>query len=159
MLEIFLSFWPIWLVIVEIFVILGCYKFYIANLNAEKWEERAREDGWLVDILQPVVMETATMVSASVLEALEVKYRQSQGVLSRVAGKNPANAQEFGLATAEEFLKAMNFKNPGILMVARAAGALAQLLPPDEGISSGQAASNDDIFASEIESYSDEALF
>lgn len=159
MLEIFLSLWPIWLIIVEVFIILGLYRFYIANLNAEKWEERAREDGWLVDILQPVVLETATMVSASVLEALEVKYRQSQGVLARVAGKNPENAQEFGLATAEEFLKAMNFKNPGILMVARAAGALAQLLPPDDGTNSGQAKSDDTIFDSELELYADEALF
>jgi len=134
MLEIFLSLWPIWLVIVEIFVILGCYKFYIANLNAEKWEERAREDGWLVDILQPVVMETATMVSASVLEALEVKYRQSQGVLARVAGKNPETVEEGGLVLAEEILKAMNFKSPGILMVARMASTLAGLAPVTAGV-------------------------
>jgi len=153
--EILFSIWPIWLIIVEVIIILGLYRFYIANLNAEKWEERAREDGWLVDILSPVVLETATLVSASVLEALEVKYRQSQGVLARVAGKNPANAQEFGLATAEEFLKAMNFKNPGILMVARAAGALSQLIPPEDG---ADAQNESSIFESESDLYSDEHL-
>ena len=159
MLETLLSLWPIWIIIVEIIVILGLYRFYIANLNAEKWEERAREDGWLVNILQPVVLETATLVSASVLEALEVKYRQSQGVLARVAGKNPANTQEFGLATAEEFLKAMNFKNPGVLMVARAAGALAQLLPEDDAKNSAQAQESSFEGSSSLDLYSDDELF
>jgi len=159
MFETFLSLWPIWLIIVEIVVILGLYRFYIANLNAEKWEERAREDGWLVNILQPVVLETATLVSASVLEALEVKYRQSQGVLARVAGKNPESPQEFGLATAEEFLKAMNFKNPGVLMVARAAGALSQLLPPADTENSGQAQNAPFDTPSSLDLYSDEELF
>jgi len=133
MLEIFLSLWPIWLIIAEIFILLGCYKFYISNLNATVWEKRAREEGWLVNILQPVIMETTEMVSASVLQAIEHKYRQSQGVMARVAGKNPETAAEGGLVLAEEILKAMNFKNPGILMVARMASTLAGLAPSSAG--------------------------
>jgi len=133
MLEILFSLWPIWLIIAEIFILLGCYKFYISNLNATVWEKRAREEGWLVSILQPVLEETAHMVSAAVLETLEHKYRQSQGVLARVAGKNPETAEEGGLVLAEEILKAMNFKSPGILMVARMASTLAGLAPATTG--------------------------
>jgi len=119
MLEILFSLWPIWLILAEIFILLGCYKFYISNLNAS--------------ILQPVLEETAHMVSAAVLETLEHKYRQSQGVLARVAGKNPETAEEGGLVLAEEILKAMNFKSPGILMVARMASTLAGLAPVSTG--------------------------
>ena len=133
MLEILFSLWPIWLILAEIFILLGCYKFYISNLNATVWEKRAREEGWLVSILQPVIMETTEMVSASVLEAIEQKYRQSQGVLARVAGKNPETVEEGGLVLAEEILKAMNFKSPGILMVARMASTLAGLAPVSTG--------------------------
>jgi len=124
----FLSIWPVWLIIVEIIILLGLYRFYIANLNAEKWEQRAREDGWLVEILQPVILETTEMVSATVLEALERKYRQSMGVLSRVSKSGTETEAEVGLSLAESVLQSMGYKQPHIMLVSRLAGSLSGLL-------------------------------
>ena len=116
--------WPVWFVCIEILILLGLYKFYISNLNATVWEKKASEEGWLSTLLEPVILETATLVSTSVLEELELKYKQSMGVLSRVSKSGAKDDEEMGLSLSEEILKGMGYKSPHALMVFRLAKGL-----------------------------------
>ena len=116
--------WPVWFVCIEILILLGLYKFYISNLNATVWEKKASEEGWLSTLLEPVILETATLVSSSVLEELELKYKQSMGVLSRVSKSGAKDDEEMGLSLSEEILKGMGYKSPHALMVFRLAKGL-----------------------------------
>lgn len=149
MLDFLLSIWPVWFVVLEILILLGLYRFYIANLNAEKWEQRAREDGWLVEILQPVILETTEAVSASVLQAIEHKYRQSMGVLSRVSKNGDQSEGEMGLSVAETILKSMGYKTPHIMMVSRLASSLGSLVGQAEQVPSSELGANSDLAAPE----------
>jgi len=124
MLDIIYSLWPVWFVCIEILILLGLYKFYISNLNAEVWEKKASEEGWLTALLEPVIMDTATLVSTAVLEELEMKYKQSMGVLSRVSKSGAKDDEEMGLSLSEEILKGMGYKSPHALMVFRLAKGL-----------------------------------
>jgi len=65
------ALWPLWFVILEIFILLGLYKFYISKLNVSTWVSKAEEDGFLTDLLQPVILEVSETVSSSVLEEIE----------------------------------------------------------------------------------------
>ncbi len=127
MLDFFYNTWPIWFVVIEFAIILGLYKFYISHLNARVWEEKASEEGWLTKMLEPAILEVATLVSTTVMEEIEHKYRQSMGVLTRVSSSGAENPQEMGLSVAENILKDMGWKSPSILMVARLAGSMMGL--------------------------------
>lgn len=124
MIDFIYSLWPVWFVIIEILILLGLYKFYISHLNAEVWEAKAKEEGWLTALLQPAILETATLVSTSVFEEIEHKYRQQMGVLSRVSKSGAKDDDEMGLSMSEEILKGMGFKSPHALMVFRLAKGL-----------------------------------
>jgi len=124
MIDFIYSLWPIWFVIIEILILLGLYKFYISHLNAEVWEKKAKTEGWLTDLLQPAIMETAAIVSSTVFEEIEHKYRQQMGVLSRVSKSGAKDDEEMGLSLSEEILKGMGYRSPHALMVFRLAKGL-----------------------------------
>lgn len=131
MFDVIISLWPLWFVILEIFILLGLYKFYISGLNVQTWENKARETGFLTELLEPVILEVSTLVSASVLETIETKYRQSMGVLTRVSKGDVKTELEGGLSLAESILKSMGWKNPNILLVSRLASTLANVVGTD----------------------------
>jgi len=62
------------LVFVEISVLVYLYRNYITTWNADKWEERARKEGWLSTMLEDVIMEVAEVVSTTVIERLKQEY-------------------------------------------------------------------------------------
>lgn len=131
------------LVGVEISVLVYLYRNYITTWNANKWEEKARKEGWLSAMLEDVILEVAEVVSSTVIERLKFEYTQAQGTLTRVAGSGDAAPQEVGLQMAENILKSMGWKSPNVMLVTRLAATLGGMLKSevpkeDEALSLGQ---------------------
>jgi len=127
------------LVFVEISVLVYLYRNYITTWNADKWEERARKEGWLSSMLEDVILEVAEMVSTSVIERLKQEYMQSQGTLTRVSKASGEHPEHMGLEVAEGILKSMGWKSPNILLVARLAQTLGGLISSDSEPKKGEA--------------------
>ncbi len=119
------------LVFVEISVLVYLYRHYITSWNADKWEERAREEDWLTTLLDPVIVEVAEMVSSTVVEMLKQEYTRAQGTLTRVSKAGDMDESSMGLSIAEQILKTMGWKNPNVLLVAKLASTLGGLVPTD----------------------------
>ena len=119
------------LVGIEISVLVWLYRNYITSWNAEKWEHKSREEGWLSSMLEDVIVEVAEMVSTTVIEQLKQEYTRAQGTLTRVSKSGEDNPATMGLEVAESILKSMGWKNPNVLMVARLAQTLGGLISKD----------------------------
>ena len=119
------------LVGIEISVLVWLYRNYITSWNAEKWEQKSREEGWLLSMLEDVIVEVAEMVSTTVIEQLKQEYTRAQGTLTRVSKSGEDNPATMGLEVAESILKSMGWKNPNVLMVARLAQTLGGLISKD----------------------------
>jgi hypothetical protein len=119
------------LVGIEISVLVWLYRNYITSWNAEKWEQKSREEGWLSSMLEDVIVEVAEMVSSTVIEQLKQEYTRAQGTLTRVSKSGEDNPATMGLEVAESILKSMGWKNPNVLMVARLAQTLGGLISKD----------------------------
>ena len=119
------------LVGIEISVLVWLYRNYITSWNAEKWEQKSREEGWLSTMLEDVIVEVAEMVSSTVIEQLKQEYTRAQGTLTRVSKSGEDNPATMGLEVAESILKSMGWKNPNVLMVARLAQTLGGLISKD----------------------------
>jgi hypothetical protein len=119
------------LVGIEISVLVWLYRNYITSWNAEKWEQKSREEGWLSSMLEDVIVEVAEMVSTTVIEQLKQEYTRAQGTLTRVSKSGEDNPATMGLEVAESILKSMGWKNPNVLMVARLAQTLGGLISKD----------------------------
>ena len=131
------------LVGVEISVLVWLYRNYITTWNANKWEEKARQEGWLSTMLEDVILEVAEVVSATVIERLKFEYTQAQGTLTRVAGSGDSSPQDIGLQMAENILKSMGWKQPNVMLVTRLAATLGGMLKSetpkeDEALTLGQ---------------------
>jgi len=120
------------LVFVEISVLVYLYRNYITTWNADKWEERARKEGWLSSMLEDVILEVAEVVSTTVIERLKFEYTQAQGTLTRVSKSGETSPQDLGLQMAENILKSMGWKQPNIMLVAKLASTLGGLINSDE---------------------------
>ena len=116
------------LVGIEISVLVYLYRNYITTWNANKWEEKAKAEGWMVNMLEEPILEVAKMVSSTVIERLKQEYMQSQGTLTRVS---KSGSPEHGLEVAESILKSMGWKNPNVLLVANLARTLGGLVSTD----------------------------
>jgi hypothetical protein len=111
-------------VFVEISVLVYLYRNYITSWNADKWESKAREEGWLSSLLDDVIVEVAEMVSSTVIERLKFEYKQAQGTLTRVSKSGETSPEAVGLEVAESMLKSMGWKQPNVLLVAKLASTL-----------------------------------
>jgi len=120
------------LVFVEISVLVYLYRNYITTWNADKWEERARKEGWLSSMLEDVILEVAEVVSTTVIERLKFEYTQAQGTLTRVSKSGETSPQDLGLQMAENILKSMGWKQPNIMLVAKLASTLSGLVSSDK---------------------------
>jgi len=119
------------LVFVEISVLVFLYRNYITTWNADKWEERARKEGWLSSMLEDVILEVAEVVSSTVIERLKHEYTQAQGTLTRVSKSGNPDELSVGLEVAEGILKSMGWKQPNILLVAKLSQTLKGLISND----------------------------
>ena len=109
------------LVGVEISVLVWLYRNYITSWNADKWEEKARQENWLVEMLDPVIVEVAEMVSTTIIQEVKQQYTQAQGTMTRIAKSGEGSEIDTGLAVAEGILKSMGWKNPNVLLVSKLA--------------------------------------
>ena len=125
------------LVGVEISVLVYLYRNYITTWNANKWEEKARTEGWLSTMLEDVILEVAEVVSSTVIERLKFEYTQAQGTLTRVSKSGDSTPQDIGLQMAENILKSMGWKQPNVMLVTRLAATLGGMLksevPKEDG--------------------------
>jgi hypothetical protein len=118
----------LFLVFVEISVLVYLYRNYITTWNAEKWEQKSREEGWISSMLEDVIVEVAEMVSTSVIERLKFEYTQAQGTLTRVSKSGETDELSMGLEVAESLLKSMGWKSPNVLLVAKLASSLKNMV-------------------------------
>ena len=51
----------------EIAVILGLYRWLLRDWIINKWEDKIREEGWLVEMLDPVISEIETSTEESLM--------------------------------------------------------------------------------------------
>ena len=56
----------------EIAIILIMYRFILRGWIIDKWEEKLKEDGWLVEMLEPVIIEIQNDTTETLIE-----FRQS----------------------------------------------------------------------------------
>ena len=123
------------IIIVEISVLVCLYKWFIARWNSEKafevWKGKvtSEEDTTFQEILEPIIFQVSENVAEYVVEQLELKYRQSLGVMTNSA-KASGNQDELttGMMMAESVLKGMGMKSPNIQLIAKLAGSMGSLL-------------------------------
>ena len=127
--EIISNFWWLFVIPLEILLLVVFYRFYLAELNANKWLEKAKDEQFLIELLDPVIQETINGSSDAVIARLKDEYTRSQGVLTRVSkGGSEIDPAQMGLKVSEDILKSMGWKNPNVLMVAKLAGVLASMV-------------------------------
>ena len=75
----------------EIIVILGLYRWILRDWIVNKWEEKLREEGYLVDILDPVITEIETSTEET-LKEFQRSFIGTLGTMTREAKKlDPMN--------------------------------------------------------------------
>ncbi len=75
----------------EILVILGLYRWILRDWIVNKWEEKLREEGYLVDILDPVITEIETSTEET-LKEFQRSFIGTLGTMTREAKKlDPMN--------------------------------------------------------------------
>jgi len=127
--EILSVYWWVFAIPLEILLLVFFYKFYFAELNAERWLSKARDEEFLLELLDPVIQETIIGASDAVLNGLKAEYTRSQGVLTRLAkGGGEIDPVSMGLKVSEDILKSMGWKNPNVLMVAKLASVLGGMV-------------------------------
>ena len=119
------------IVLFEISILIFAYRTWISKLNFQVWKERISDpsDTTFNDIMEPIIMETAAAVSELVVESLELRYRQSLGVMTNSV-KAEGNQDELttGMMMAESLLKGMGMKSPNIQLIAKLASSMGGLL-------------------------------
>ena len=119
-------------VLVELGVLVYLYRNYITTWNANKWELKARETGFLTELLEPVIMEVSEMVSTIVLEEINQRYLSATGVMQRVSKSGETSPELYGVKVADELLRSLNIKNPNALMVVKLAKELGGLVSDNQ---------------------------
>jgi len=138
MIELLLTYWPIWLLVAEVGIILGLYRFVLREWIVSHWENKITSDNglWLKELLSPVTDEVCenilTLAPRMVVDTIKGELLSAQGNLTRVSRPDESNEMEVGLSMAEGLLKELGLKNPNIIMVARLAKSLLGRLAPDE---------------------------
>lgn len=119
------------IVTLEICVIVVLYRKYITSWNAEKWQEKAREDNFLTDILSPVIESITASTSDTVIEKLKYEMLASQGTMARqiMSENNIESPEDAMMHISESLLKTIGYKNPNPLItmkLAQGIGVIAE---------------------------------
>ncbi len=110
-------------VTLELCIIVVLYRRYITSWNAEKWQEKAREDNFLTDILSPVITSITNSTSETVIEKLKYELLASQGTMARqiMSDQNIESPEEMMMALSDGLLKSIGYKNPNPLITMKLA--------------------------------------
>jgi hypothetical protein len=124
------------IITVEIFVLVILYRNYITNWNAEKWQEKAQDGDWMVNLLSPVIDTIVDESTDSVINKMKMELLSGQGQLSRAALSEIETPEEMMMKLSGELLKSVGLKNtPAILQVKMAqglGGLISQVMNPEE---------------------------
>lgn len=127
----------IWIFIIpiEVALLFIFYKYYFAEYNAKRWRQKAEEEGFMEQLLGPVINLVVDNVSSSVLESLKYELLSAQGTLSRSAlsSIDSSNPQEALMGISESLLKSMNYKNPNPLITMKLAQGLGTVISNLQG--------------------------
>jgi hypothetical protein len=110
-------------VTLELCIIVVLYRRYITSWNAEKWQEKAREDNFLLDILSPVITSITDTTSEQVIERIKYELLASQGTMARqvMSDQNIESPEEMMMALSDGLLKSIGYKNPNPLITMKLA--------------------------------------
>lgn len=119
------------IITLEICLVVVLYRRYITSWNAEKWQEKAREDNFLLDILSPVISTITDSTSDTVIEKLKYEMLASQGTMARqIMSENNIESPEDALMhVSDGLLKSIGYKNPNPIItmkLAQGIGVLAE---------------------------------
>jgi len=119
----------LWVLVVpfEIGLLFYFYKYYFAEYNANKWVEKAKEENFLVEILDPVIETISVDVADTMMERIRNDLLSNQGSLTRL-NQNPENENEMGLMLAQKVLNEMGMKKVNPIMALRMANGLKNIL-------------------------------
>lgn len=132
----------IFIIPIEVLLLFIFYKYYFAEYNANRWKQKAEEDGFMAELLSPVINLVVDNVSSSVLESLKYELLSAQGTLSRSAlsSIDNSNPQEALMGISEALLKSLNYKNPNPLItmkLSQGLGTILTNLQSSEGMPNG----------------------
>jgi len=116
---------------VEIGLLFLFYKFYFAEYNANKWLEKAQQEGFLVELLDPVIETICLDVSETMMERIRNEILSQQGTITR-ANMNPENESEIGLAMAQKVLETAGLKKVSPILALRVAQGLKKIVKKPE---------------------------
>jgi len=116
---------------VEIGLLFLFYKFYFAEYNANKWLEKAQQEGFLVELLDPVIETICLDVSETMMERIKNEILSQQGTITR-ANMNPENESEIGLAMAQKVLETAGLKKVSPILALRVAQGLKKIVKKPE---------------------------
>jgi len=116
---------------VEIGLLFLFYKFYFAEYNANKWVEKAQQEGFLVELLDPVIETICLDVSETMMERIKNEILSQQGTITR-ANMNPENESEIGLAMAQKVLETAGLKKVSPILALRVAQGLKKIVKKPE---------------------------
>jgi len=115
----------------EILLLVYLYRNYITSWNADKWSQKAKEEGFLTDILAPVIESVTTATSDTVIDKLKYEMLSSQGTMARqvMADNNIESPEDMMVHVSDSLLKSIGYKNPNPLItmkLAQGIGVLAE---------------------------------
>jgi len=119
---------------VEIGVLYFCYKYIFAKMNAEKWEEKVRQDdgSFLLDILSPVVDEVVDRILESapkeLTRVLKGELLASQGSLSRAVLHENGEPADMMIGVSTAILEQLGYRKPSPLLATKLASILGGLV-------------------------------
>jgi len=135
MISLELLFQITFIVVIEMSFLVFAYRKFISRWNFEVWKSKitSDEDTTFQEILEPIIVQISEDVASDVIGALEHKYRQNLGTLSRSASA-PSNQSELtqGMVMAESILKSMGMKSPSIALIGQLLTSLSGLTGESE---------------------------
>ena len=111
----------------EILLLFYFYKYYFSEYNAKRWVEKAEEENFLVEILDPVIETISVDVSDTMMNRIQNELLSNQGSLTR-SNTTPENESEIGLMMAQKVLNEMGLKKVNPILALRMANGLKNLV-------------------------------
>ena len=119
----------LWVLVVpcEILLLLYFYKYYFAEYNAKRWVEKAQQENFLIEILDPVIETISVDVSDTMMNRIQNELLQNQGSLTR-SNTIPENENEIGLMMATKVLNELGLKKVNPILALRTANGIKNML-------------------------------
>ena len=121
-------------VAIEIGILWLMYSKVFAKMNAEKWEEKVREDDgtFLLDILAPVIDQTVSRIlegaPKELTKVLKGELLASQGSLTRAIMHDQGEPADMMVGVSTAIFEQLGWKNVNPLMALKLSSILSGIL-------------------------------